>query len=181
MPDADRRVLAVRTGAMDVPGGRRIHRQPTARFGGVALFASMILGALLPASIDPFIAGSLLHVDRESLVLIAGASAILIIGIVDDIYGLSPALKMALEIAIAASIAPCGYSVGRSRLLARIVDLVEAIGRRIKPAKSQQRKRSNERVNCPRRALRTTGCMSRIEQCVCHWGSTIARLKEEHR
>ena len=105
------RWLALRTGAVDVPGERRIHRQATARFGGLAIFASMILGGLLAASIDPFIAGALLPHDRGGLVLIAGASGILIIGTVDDLRGLRPAFKLALEIAIAAAIAACGYCV----------------------------------------------------------------------
>ena len=111
--------LAVRAGAVDLPGGRRIHRQPTARFGGVAIFVSMILGVLLAASIDSFIAGALLPGTRQSIVLIVGASAIMVIGMVDDLYGLAPALKLVLEIAIAAAIAGCGYcieSIGGIRL-----------------------------------------------------------------
>ncbi len=113
------RWLALRTGAVDVPGERRIHRQSTARFGGLAIFASMILGVLLAAAIDPFIAGALLPRSREGLVLIAGVGGILIIGLVDDRWGLGPVVKLVLEIAIAAAIAACGYrveSVGGVRL-----------------------------------------------------------------
>ena len=71
----------------------------------------MILGVLLAASIDPFIAGALLPHGRGSLVLVAGVSGILIIGIVDDLRGLGPVLKLVLEIAIAAAIAASGYCV----------------------------------------------------------------------
>ena len=105
------RWLALRIGAVDVPGERRIHRQTTARFGGLAIFASMIVGALLAASIDPFVAGALLPHSRQALVLVAGVSAILVIGIVDDLRGLGAPLKLVLEIAIAIAIAACGYRI----------------------------------------------------------------------
>jgi UDP-GlcNAc:undecaprenyl-phosphate GlcNAc-1-phosphate transferase len=113
------RWLALRTGAVDVPGERRIHRQPTARFGGLAIFASMILGVLLATSVDPFIAGALLRSSRESLALVVGASAIVIIGIIDDRWGLGATPKLAVEIAIATAIAASGFcieSVGGVRL-----------------------------------------------------------------
>ena len=109
--DAVARWLALRIGAVDVPGERRIHLQPTARFGGLAIFGSMIVGVLLAASIDPFIAGALLPHSRQALVLVAGLSAILVIGILDDLRGLGAPLKLILEIAIAVAIAACGYRV----------------------------------------------------------------------
>jgi hypothetical protein len=56
---------------------------------------------------------------------------------------------------------------GRSRLLARIDGLLEAIGRRMKPAKSQREKRSNESVNAQvARRARLAVCRESSNVCV---------------
>jgi hypothetical protein len=70
---------------------------------------------------------------------------------------------------------------GRSRLLARIDGLLEAIGRRMKPAKiAAEKTRSNESViaQVVRRA-RLAVCRESSNVCV-SLGQQIARLKEEH-
>ena len=36
--------LAHKVGAIDVPGGRRVHAQPTPRLGGVAIFGGLAVG-----------------------------------------------------------------------------------------------------------------------------------------
>ena len=68
----------------------------------------------------------------------------------------------------------------RSRLLARIDGLLEAIGRRMKPAKSQHRKRGLMRRKLPKsRAAHDWLCVANRAMCV-SLGQQIARLKEEH-
>jgi len=109
------RWLALRAGAVDVPDGRRVHQQPTARFGGLAIFLSMVIGLLLAALVDPFTAAALAPRTREGFVLIAGAIAMVIIGTIDDRRGLGAWLKLALEVAIAAAIAACGYGHRKHR------------------------------------------------------------------
>ena len=105
------RWLALRAGAVDLPEVRRIHQQPTARFGGLAIFLSMVIGVLLAALVDPFTASALTPHTRGSFVLIVGAIAMVIIGTIDDHRGLGAWLKLVLEVAIAAAIAACGYGI----------------------------------------------------------------------
>ena len=103
--------LALYTGALDMPEERRIHRQPTPRFGGLAIFASAVLGLLAAMFADPFIAGALLPRSRGGFVAIASTFAIVTIGTIDDRFALGPVLKLALEIAVAALVALYGYRV----------------------------------------------------------------------
>ena len=85
--------VAPKIGAVDIPqDDRRMHNKPMPRFGGIAIYlGSMIAIALfLPGTID----------DRMTGIAI-GATLILIMGIVDDIRGLSAKVKLVGQIACA--------------------------------------------------------------------------------
>lgn len=83
--------FAFRIGAVDVPkDNRRMHKKPTARLGGLAIFFGFIISVLLFANID-----------RELLGLIIGCLIIVTLGIFDDIYALSAKLKLAVQIVAA--------------------------------------------------------------------------------
>lgn len=80
--------FAFKIGAVDVPkDNRRMHKKPTARLGGLAIFFGFIISVLLFAK-----------VDKELLGLVAGCLIIVILGIFDDIYALSAKLKFAVQI-----------------------------------------------------------------------------------
>ena len=71
--------LARAVGAVDQPSGRRIHREPTPRLGGLAILAGFLVPVLYFLPVDP-----------TSRALIAGAVLITALGAVNDIWGLSP-------------------------------------------------------------------------------------------
>jgi len=88
------RWLAARLGAIDEPGGRHAHRQPTPRLGGVAV----LLGVLAAAA-----AGLVtLHLRRPEVfeevrgfvVVGATAAAVCLLGVRDDVRPLSPLAKL---------------------------------------------------------------------------------------
>ncbi len=82
------RVLAYRLGAVDIPrDDRRMHKKPTPRMGGVAIFASFAIAVLLFCNIDSKLIG-----------LLIGAALIVVVGMLDDIYRISPLLKLAGQI-----------------------------------------------------------------------------------
>jgi UDP-GlcNAc:undecaprenyl-phosphate GlcNAc-1-phosphate transferase len=93
-------VLARRVGAVDEPSDRRIHVRPTPRLGGIAL----LLGFLVP--VLWFVPGS-----TQTNALLVGATLIAILGIVDDIWGISPPLKLAGQIACAAIPVSAGLTI----------------------------------------------------------------------
>ncbi|NLC10635.1 MAG: undecaprenyl/decaprenyl-phosphate alpha-N-acetylglucosaminyl 1-phosphate transferase [Firmicutes bacterium] len=79
--------LACRIGALDKPGGRKIHKEPKPLLGGLAVFLAFWLSV---AIFLPFLGGG-----RELLGLFFGTTIILVLGIVDDLKRLSYKIKFA--------------------------------------------------------------------------------------
>jgi len=71
------RVIAFRIGAVDDPkrDGRRMHKDPTPRLGGLAIFFSFVISVFLFYGISSF-----------TLSMIAGAFLLIIVGILDDVF-----------------------------------------------------------------------------------------------
>ena len=102
------RELALRVGALDHPGPRRIHAAPTPRLGGLAIAAAVLLVAwaarVLPGparELDP----------RPLLGLTCAALPILLLGVFDDIRGAGPWAKLAVQACAALVLAAFGYGV----------------------------------------------------------------------
>ncbi len=75
--------LAIRIGAIDQPNERSLHTAPMPKLGGLAILA----GALVAGSIW-------LPWDAESRAILCGAVAIALVGVLDDVFELGPALKL---------------------------------------------------------------------------------------
>jgi len=86
MPLARR--IAEKIGAIDVPKDeRRMHKQPTPRLGGLALFFGFMVSVLC-----------FCEITREFIGLLCGAVIIVILGIFDDSRGLSAKFKFGVQI-----------------------------------------------------------------------------------
>lgn len=92
--------LAHATGAVDIPSGRRIHERPTPRLGGLAILAGFLIPVLY-----------FLPPDSGARALVAGALLIACLGAVDDIFGLTPAVKLFGQMACAAIPAAAGVTI----------------------------------------------------------------------
>lgn len=92
--------LAFRWGAMDQPNERKIHEKMMPRMGGLAIYLSFVIVVLATQPMSRLLAGLLL-----------GASWIIIIGILDDIKGLSPKVKLGGQILGACILVAFGYRV----------------------------------------------------------------------
>lgn len=75
--------LARRIGALDQPGPRSLHAQPTPALGGLAILAGALLSAVI-----------WLPWDAETEAILAGAVAIAAVGVLDDLYDLNAAAKL---------------------------------------------------------------------------------------
>ena len=85
------RILAFQIGAVDVPkDNRRMHKTPTARIGGLAIFYGFIISILCFAEIDTQLRGILI-----------GCIIIVVLGIFDDIYSLNALFKFVIQICAA--------------------------------------------------------------------------------
>ena len=99
--------LAVTVHAIDTPdGGRKIHLSPTPRLGGVAVFLSVALTALFLLPSSP---------TRDAW--LTGGALLSALGISDDIFSLSPRLKLfamsaILLLPVCFGLAPNSMSVG---------------------------------------------------------------------
>src|SRR5919197_1994575 len=83
--------LAPRIGGVDLGGDRpRVHTRPVPRIGGVAI----VLGILVPASL-------FVDLDGPYPGILLGTAAVALLGLVDDIRGVQPSVKLVAVCAIA--------------------------------------------------------------------------------
>ncbi|NPV73175.1 MAG: undecaprenyl/decaprenyl-phosphate alpha-N-acetylglucosaminyl 1-phosphate transferase [Pelotomaculum sp.] len=94
------RKWAFRCGALDRPDQRKMHDRVMPRLGGLAVYISFVAAVLLTREITLQVLG-----------LLAGGSLILLLGVIDDIRGVSPRLKLAGQIAAACAVVPFGLRV----------------------------------------------------------------------
>jgi UDP-GlcNAc:undecaprenyl-phosphate/decaprenyl-phosphate GlcNAc-1-phosphate transferase len=105
------RRLALRIGALDEPEARRVHGAPVPRLGGLAV-AVGVLGsiAIFAAAGAPRTASALAE-DARILSLCAGALAIVLVGAIDDVRGVSPPVKLSVQVLAAGIAFAGGYRV----------------------------------------------------------------------
>lgn len=82
------RKLAFKVGAIDIPkDDRRVHKEPMPLIGGIAIYISVLISTLVFLPINPTL-----------LSILIGGSVILISGIIDDMKGLGPKLKILFQL-----------------------------------------------------------------------------------
>ena len=75
--------LAIKIGAVDQPNHRKVHQKVMPRLGGLAIFISMLVGVLI------------LQPDSQYFwPIILGSTIIIITGFLDDLYEISPKVKL---------------------------------------------------------------------------------------
>jgi len=100
------RDLAWRVGAVDKPGGRKIHLAPVPRLGGVSVFLAAGLTILTAYGLERLNLGVTLDIDLWSP-FILGAIIVFLVGVWDDLRPLPAWLKFLFQ-ALAAGIAIWG-------------------------------------------------------------------------
>jgi UDP-GlcNAc:undecaprenyl-phosphate GlcNAc-1-phosphate transferase len=103
--------IAHRVGAVDHPGPRKIHPMPIPRVGGVAVFIGFTVGLLFTA----FATGYATNGQSERMgywsLLGLVATAVLVLGLVDDIRPVSYKWKFLFQILAAAAIWAVGFRI----------------------------------------------------------------------
>ncbi|MFW6381118.1 MAG: glycosyltransferase family 4 protein, partial [Bacillota bacterium] len=77
------RNFAIWLGSIDKPGARRIHQTAVPSSGGMAIFLGFLLSILIYSRMNQLVLGILL-----------GGFFIFIVGLIDDLYEISPRLKL---------------------------------------------------------------------------------------
>ncbi|MDH3784077.1 MAG: undecaprenyl/decaprenyl-phosphate alpha-N-acetylglucosaminyl 1-phosphate transferase [Acidobacteriota bacterium] len=97
-------------GAVDVPGARKIHSTPIPRIGGVAVFAGFVGAVVVAAAVtDSWPTSQVAAIDWRGLAV--AAFGLLLVGLLDDLRGLSFQWKFAAQILAASYVWTCGFSV----------------------------------------------------------------------
>jgi len=104
--------LAQRVGAVDAPKERSLHTAPTPRLGGLAIFAGVLVAGLL-----------FMPEGEQTRGILLGVVAIVLVGALDDVYDLHPAIKLLGQ--VAAAVIPVAMDVRVENLTLPFVDPIE--------------------------------------------------------
>lgn len=98
---------------LDRPGTRTIHTRPVARIGGVAIFVSAVSTVIIAAVLDQQIARIFRSSQRTIIWTAIAASMVFVLGLIDDIRGLSAKTKFLAESAAAIAIISAGVRISK--------------------------------------------------------------------
>ncbi|MFI8994354.1 MraY family glycosyltransferase [Streptomyces sp. NPDC053542] len=86
------RKFAIAAGAMPEIRARDVHREPTPRLGGIAMFGGLCAGLLVAAHLTNI--KSVFEFSNEPRALLSGAALIWILGVLDDKWGVDALIKL---------------------------------------------------------------------------------------
>jgi UDP-GlcNAc:undecaprenyl-phosphate GlcNAc-1-phosphate transferase len=105
------RRLALRWGAVSRPGGRNVHGSVVPRLGGVAIFLALLLPLAGLFVVDSSVAAIVRLQALKAVGLLVGATAMVLVGVVDDSRGLPATVKLIAQLAVAALAFACGFRI----------------------------------------------------------------------
>ena len=85
------RKIALKLKLFDLPSPRRIHKIPIPRLGGIGIFLSFLIMVLF---FTTKLGGNFLILDKHLIGFLSGATLLVFVMIFDDLYGLSPWIKI---------------------------------------------------------------------------------------
>jgi len=94
--------LARFTGAVDMPGARKVHREPIPRIGGLVLLVATLAVGM------PALAFGAVHLDESVATLLLAATGVFTLGLLDDVLTVSPKLKLLGLVVAAAAVCSVG-------------------------------------------------------------------------
>lgn len=98
-----------RLGLVDAPGGRKVHAESVPRLGGVAIVVASLLGMILAQALAPGRPGPDIWTTLRPLLLAGGL--IFFVGLLDDLRGLGPGPKLAIELLAALIVMTSGLLI----------------------------------------------------------------------
>lgn len=95
------RKLAMRWGAVDYPGERKVHTEPTARMGGAAIFIGWLLPLVVVVSFRQAHWAKFFGAGHVAIGMIGTATLMFALGVYDDFRGATARLKLPVQISAA--------------------------------------------------------------------------------
>lgn len=106
------RVLAYIIGAIDIPlDARRVHKKPTPRIGGLAIFLSFTICTFI-----------FCNPSDDLMAIWLGGLILVVLGILDDVYRLSAWMKLIIQIGAAALAVYFGVVIDHITLFGNVVE-----------------------------------------------------------
>ena len=107
--------LAIKIGAYDIPTERKVHREPVPRLGGIAIFISFVVVAVIFVAIRILMkshtAADLLANNKEIIGVISGATFAFLFGCLDDIFEITAKFKFLGQFVAALIVLSFGVTV----------------------------------------------------------------------
>jgi UDP-GlcNAc:undecaprenyl-phosphate/decaprenyl-phosphate GlcNAc-1-phosphate transferase len=104
------RRAAIAGRALQAPRDRDVHTVPVPRFGGLAMYGGLAAGLMVAGQLNPLRA--VLVGDRMASGLLLAGGLIVLVGVVDDRWGLSPISKLAGQAAAGGILVWSGAQLG---------------------------------------------------------------------
>ena len=99
------RRIGLKSGRVDLPGERKVHKQPMVRLGGVSIFLGTLISLLVVWWTGGFIDATGQHLspidEYEIWGVTLGGFAFFLIGLLDDLFGLSASSRLLMQATIA--------------------------------------------------------------------------------
>jgi UDP-GlcNAc:undecaprenyl-phosphate/decaprenyl-phosphate GlcNAc-1-phosphate transferase len=89
------RKFALRVGWADQPNARRLNREPLPNAGGLAIYAGVIAAVVVASLLRPI---ELQNVLAQVLTILLGGSILVLVGFIDDQFGLPPSVRLWAQI-----------------------------------------------------------------------------------
>ena len=109
------RAIGLKSGLVDMPGGRKVHKRPMVRLGGVSLYIGTLVALLVVWGIGGFVdvTGEPLSPAKEYGIwgVTVGGLAFFLIGLMDDLFNLSPFSRLFMQAAVATVAWNVGVSI----------------------------------------------------------------------
>lgn len=103
------RKFAIATGAMPEIRARDVHREPTPRLGGIAMFFGLCAGLLVADHLQNL--NSVFELSNEPRALLSGAALIWLIGVLDDKFELDALIKLGAQMISAGVMVAQGLTI----------------------------------------------------------------------
>ncbi len=102
------RKFALRVGWADQPNARRLNREPLPNAGGLAIYAGVIAALVLASLLRPI---ELQNVLAQVLTILLGGSILVLVGFIDDQFGLPASVRLWTQIVTALLLVANGISI----------------------------------------------------------------------
>ncbi|WP_443079081.1 MraY family glycosyltransferase [Streptomyces sp. NBC_01498] len=103
------RKFAIAIGAMPAIRARDVHREPTPRLGGIAMFFGLCAGLLVASNLQNL--GAVFERSNEPRALLSGAALIWLIGVLDDKFEIDALIKLGAQMIAAGVMVMQGLTI----------------------------------------------------------------------